>query len=787
MWSFASLQTLLQYHTSRHYWNGKLTLMPPTQYACVPDDRPEFVPFKVPRLGAAYDFLGFWSYPSRVGWRVHRFDRWCHEGRCGPGICRDGGHEDVYGLQTPSISKDEGAVSIHEKVAVLQSWLFFGALAEACTISGLPADQSEFSADVFDTAYLNGLPLKLFTAAQRSRRAGSKKLQEKLYAIIRQIQLMITRSSDWEDEHEYDWEQCQVLFSIHILLRTLSLALLSHSPHPHLDQQDTLKFSATDTATEWKPEGQMSMMALTHGRLIAKGWCKVEIWHILQGIDVAAFACAIERPHALQHHEACTDTTCMAYQTSDSDYRTLHVDSNCNCPFLGVEQTDLQNALARNQIPVVFVSDNLSLRVADSEKTTFIAISHVWADGLGNPHQNALPTCQIRRLQHLIAALCRRFNLHKCGRRGPALWIDTLCIPVAPELKEFRKLAIRMLARTYTEASGVLVLDRELCRFESHTASVLELGIRAVCSGWCKRLWTLQEGSLAGTGGGTAEPGTLYIQMADGPAHWNRLSHSFHYKPSRYKAPRPKPSPLLPYVQDIKAELVYGMHLLTAMEDRLPSVHDIRDPRGFETRFEKIARAVQNRSTSKREDEPICMASLLGLDLAEILWADDADIRMATFYRLMRDVPSAIIFSEFGVPDFLTRNLPMVPFRWAPRSLLLLERPMEISLALSAMRFADEPIPGLLGECREDGLHINHSGFVFHRTELTLQSDTLVVEQGSGEQYNLSLSLSDMAPNHIGPVGRCALIFKTKIPSDVVIVHIERIEPGVAHDGSEEY
>ena len=390
------------------------------------------------------------------------------------------------------------------------------------------------------------------------------------------------------------------------------------------------------------------------------------------------------------------------------------------------------------------------------------------ADGLGNPFHNALPSCQIRRLRDLAIDLCSRFGLGK-RKTKVALWIDTLCIPVAPELKEYRKLAIGLLARTYTEAMGVLVLDRELCRFESSEASVLELGIRVMCSGWLKRLWTLQEASLAGNAEGT---GTLYIQMADGPAHWNRLTRCFEYKPSRPRPPSRKPSPLAVSVQEAKTDLVYGMHLLVAMEDRLPSVRDIQEPR-FETRFQKIMSAVQNRSTSKREDEPICTASLLGLDLRQILDAKDVDERMMKFYRLLHEIPTAIIFAEFGVPGSLSRNLTTAPYRWAPRSLSLLERPMEINLALSAMRFTDPPLP-LLGSCEDDGLHIQHPGFVFDDTGPTfIARESILLDTSDGELHSLSLALSNNQPQMIGPVERCALIFKTDICSDVLIVTIE--------------
>lgn len=390
------------------------------------------------------------------------------------------------------------------------------------------------------------------------------------------------------------------------------------------------------------------------------------------------------------------------------------------------------------------------------------------ADGLGNPFDNALPRCQIRRLRDLAINLCNRFKLD-IDKTEVAIWIDTLCIPVAEELKEYRKRAIRLLGRTYTKAVGVLVLDRELSHFESSKASILELAIRVICCGWLKRLWTLQEASLAIKADGID---TLYIQMADGPAYWNRRSKCFESGPSD---PEPAPhrvNPLSVSVKDKKTDLVYGLHFETVMQDRLPSIREIQEPR-FGTRFQSIMNAVQNRSTSKRDDEPICMASLLGLDLQQILDARDADERMMKFYRILHEIPKAIVFADFGIPDFLSRNLITAPYRWAPRSLLSLEQPMEINLAFSAMNNMDHP-SYLMGSCEHDGFHIQHPGYIFNETHaITIGRKSVIFDTSDGKMYSLSLALSDGSPQTIGPIERCVLIFKTDICSDVIIATIE--------------
>jgi hypothetical protein len=81
----------------------------------------------------------------------------------------------------------------------------------------------------------------------------------------------------------------------------------------------------------------------------------------------------------------------------------------------------------------------------------------------------------------------------------PPIWMDTLCIPVHPDLKEDRKAAIVGLAKTFREASQVLVLDADMQTCPKN-AGRLERGTRLLFSGWMRRLWTYQEAVISGEG-----------------------------------------------------------------------------------------------------------------------------------------------------------------------------------------------------------------------------------------------------------------------------------------------
>lgn len=251
---------------------------------------------------------------------------------------------------------------------------FFGALAEAHTACGLPIDPQDYLTDTFDTARLNGLPLRLYHASQRSGCGGSKALRKKLHAVIRLGQLMITRGSDWEDEYDYTLEQCEVLYSITILLRVLSLALLCQFHEPF---QDDFDISIADPVRDWKPEGQISMMNYAAKHLLGNGWCQSEVHNILQNFDVVAVAYYVARPYAPKRHDKCSYSTCMAYQVDEQSYRTLHVEDECDCEFIDIQPDLLKDVLARNMVPVISISGDLQLSVSDGRGINYIAFSHV--------------------------------------------------------------------------------------------------------------------------------------------------------------------------------------------------------------------------------------------------------------------------------------------------------------------------------------------------------------------------------------------------------------------------
>lgn len=262
--------------------------------------------------------------------------------------------------------------------------------------------------------------------------------------------------------------------------------------------------------------------------------------------------------------------------------------------------------------------------------------------------------------------------------------MDTLCIPVHPSAKVYRKKALKLLGKTFHEADAVLILDRELEIVDPVTSTFLEIGLRILCSGWLKRLWTLQEATLASEARGADK---LYFQMHGGPFLYQKYDRDRKSSQGLDK-------------NEVRAEERYLLNdwgIMLLLGEKIPSVRAMRDMRMGWSPFEVIWAAIEHRSTSKVEDVPVCIASLLGRDTSKIVAASGTEQRMAQFYLLMREVPIGVLWA-----DKATR-LSIAPFRWAPQSITGCGRTYY-------QGYAD-------GVCDEDGFHVRLAGAIFTEEE----------------------------------------------------------------------
>ncbi|OCH92299.1 hypothetical protein OBBRIDRAFT_460938 [Obba rivulosa] len=365
--------------------------------------------------------------------------------------------------------------------------------------------------------------------------------------------------------------------------------------------------------------------------MIADGWCPFTISMLSKSVCVVGYASTC-KPHIRSagegDHCRCTSETCIMNTIDTNTYANRHITTTCECPRSKPPLEAVMNTLLNRQIPVVTVHDSdklvdgaLEVTCTSSCNTPYVAISHVWADGLGSTTEEGLPTCQLRRL----AILSRSLLL------GGAFWIDGLCVP---KHKDTRKKAIGLMGQTYRDAVAVVVIDSGI-RSCSVNATLEEKQLRVITSGWMQRLWTLQEALLAPN---------LIFEFSDGLVSIQDLL------------------PANPYNAANIVRCALGSDISSLMGKHAQSGNS--PSRAFKALpLSDVANSMEWRTTSKLEDETLAIASLLGIDAGELVNLPP-EKRMMTLLLKLRNLPPNIVFMSGP-------KLSNDGFGWAPRTLML--------------------------------------------------------------------------------------------------------------------
>lgn len=251
--------------------------------------------------------------------------------------------------------------------------------------------------------------------------------------------------------------------------------------------------------------------------MLGRGWCFHQIEYLAKIYQLpvlfrlARLDRKAQRPE--DHRPCLKEKACIAYNSPQTEtYETKHA-SNCpgtNCTMIKVPYEDLARIIRSGGVPLVSIhehsDDGFMISVHRRKfRGDYITISHVWADGLGNPRENALPRCQIKLLQSLFdhekdvgwsgGWVKHLDSMIFGGRNLRMLWMDTLCIP--PKDTSLRAQCIDAMASIYAGSSRTFVLDKELMAIPM-TPNFDELCIleQKTCSVWMSRSWTLQEAIL---------------------------------------------------------------------------------------------------------------------------------------------------------------------------------------------------------------------------------------------------------------------------------------------------
>jgi hypothetical protein len=581
---------------------------------------PEFLSSSLPRpevpylCEQKYDGLGFASYPQRRGWDSERLK-----------------------------AGDFDEHPVNRTCAFLQEWLFFGLLGE---FFGPDFDSDDFITRQEGKGRLLITTRKLVEYAKALyKRIKSMSHEQRLQhdAFIRPVLLeaagvCFARITDAEPNCPLSDE---VRMSMIVVGETLDY-ILHHMWSSKGTELDVSRWfgSGRTSAIDW---GDCRLLKT---RMAAAGWCPNEIKRLARSKcnNAMFYASCLKRSTPDGFHRDCTESKCVAYQIKHGHYKTRHVFESCDCAFVHIEVDKVKEILGRGSIPLVehtTEAESFSGKMSATEYRPglgYVAISHVWSDGLGNEMCNALPTC---RIQYLARAA--RKALKSAGRPGmptddhedendqnePILfWIDTLCVPRAEGDMNFRKIAILRIEETFRSASCVLVLDAEL---QQHSIGSLEEALfRIYCSGWMRRLWTLKEGVLG-------EP-HLYVAFQDGQLCVDDARETLWEREDNDPAIC---HPLISYVTST-------------------AVRSISQTSGSH-RISWILSELRWRTTSWRDDFEIVVAQLVGVDPAAVMRVPLED-RMQTIYSLLTEYPQFIIFNP-------GQRIQQDGYRWAPSSI----------------------------------------------------------------------------------------------------------------------
>ncbi|KAI4176265.1 MAG: hypothetical protein LQ346_007903 [Caloplaca aetnensis] len=351
----------------------------------------------------------------------------------------------------------------------------------------------------------------------------------------------------------------------------------------------------------------------------------------------------LKREMPSSRHQHCTERQCRANLKDLGQYVVRHQQEDCQCTHLFVNVEEIISILSKGSLPLLrilpapLLSDIRVEVVEATPEVHYLALSHVWADGLGNPHSNSLPRCQLQALFKLSRLFVETQEVEALDQEM-LIWIDTLCCPVKP--MEAKAMALSRMKEPNTDATYVVVLSASLQNINAQVLDPMEICLRILTSEWMRRLWTLQEGAL---------PGSLWFHFNDAVVDLRQM--------------------WLKVVDIFKNDIGQrglALDVMALQKNLRRFFHPEKGEQPLD--LEAINQAVQYRSVTVASDEPLLIAGLLSLDIAHVLDGSE-ESRMQRLWALMPSIhggiPKNVLFCRGA-------RLHQKGFRWAPASLLSL-------------------------------------------------------------------------------------------------------------------
>jgi len=519
---------------------------------------------------------------------------------------------EVLGYNKAKTLYIETQENAHDFAQLLQKWLFFGFLTECFGAANMKITTTTFRGTTEDgrkvicTAGLNDLLQRwartIPTLSLELRTAAALKIQDLI--SVAQVQIKGLGKI-----------LAAPVSEVHLSISVVSAAIVFAIRH-------VFRRNGTCPVLEWT--GTKNYQAWGKSRLIvdnlmSKGWCSYEVAQLYGGSFSTVgmvFAASLSRPLRRETHENCTEKVCRAFDIDESTYIQRHAPDDCTCENLQMDHEDLCAILKSGGIVVLQLEwdgyEELKVKALRSTGLRYIAISHVWSDGLGNPLENSIPTCRFKQLDKMVR------DMLSISKSEPIyVWLDTLCVTAEEIAKDCprdvdglncRQLAILRMRDTYRDADEVLVLDWQL-QNSIAKSKVEENLLRILVSGWMRRLWTFQEAWLSKK---------LIVQFKNKAIRLDRQLWELDMQD------------YLPLWAEV------GEAFLSTKKSIFSDVSE-------SSKIAMLWNALQGRTTSHQSDEAFVIGTMLDMDITEIL-KQDKDQRMFKLLSSIDIYPSQIIF-----------------------------------------------------------------------------------------------------------------------------------------------
>ena len=196
----------------------------------------------------------------------------------------------------------------------------------------------------------------------------------------------------WLDNNYPDFCDLMVMITPDIIRLTDAVGVASERTIPDRDLR-MMTFEAPREALD-----------IRNMRLQGRGWCPflLKYCEADSHVSVLDWLDGSERHSPSGGHADCTGSACVRNNIDTDTCRMQHLRDDCQCSIVKPDFDSVINTINCDQIPVFEIKeelDSISLKVSSRSSALpgdYVAIFHVWVDGVGSTTEAGIFACQAR-------------------------------------------------------------------------------------------------------------------------------------------------------------------------------------------------------------------------------------------------------------------------------------------------------------------------------------------------------------------------------------------------------